>query len=181
FAEVTFDMAGEKDWKGVVHRMSLSPTNGSKGSFSMDWVKIPGGKAPMVWNFDQEESWETKLPASLKKEEVAAYTKPRGNLLQGALWWRSGFSHVGKTQGNDTCHCTGSDFDMDDFGRVFVPANRRFPIDGVDANGNEILSFGGYGNQDFRGPESYVVDPATNLLRPRKAGDPQGLKSPFDS
>jgi hypothetical protein len=51
----------------------------------------------------------------------------------------------------------------------------------LDANGNELLSFGGYGNQDFRGPESYVLDPATNLLRPRKPGDPAGLKSPFAS
>jgi hypothetical protein len=179
FTEYAFEMGDEKEWKGTLHTLSLVPTDGAKGSFSLDWVEIPGGKSPRIWNFELEDSKETKLPATLKKEEVAAYTKPRGNMLQGALWWRSGFSHVGKTQGNDTCHCTGSDFDMDDFGRVFVPDNGRFRIGVLDANGNEILSFGGYGNQDFRGPESQVVDPVTKLLRPRKADDPQGLKSPF--
>jgi hypothetical protein len=181
FTEYAFDLSGEKEWKGTLHRLSLSPSDAAKGSFSLDWVRIPGGSNPKSWDFDQEDSRETKVSATLKKEEVAAYTKPAGNMLQGALWWRSGFSHVGKTQGNDTCHCTGSDFDMDDFGRVFVPDNGRFRIGVLDANGNELLSFGGYGNQDFRGPESYVVDPATHLLRPRKAEDPPGLKSPFAS
>jgi hypothetical protein len=100
-------------------------------------------------------------------------------MLQGAQWWRSGFSPLGKTQGNDTCHCTASDFDLDDFGRVFVPDNGRFRIGVLDSSGNEILSFGAYGNQDFCGPESYVVDPATKRLRPRKADDPGELKSPF--
>jgi hypothetical protein len=179
FSEVTFDMAGEKDWKGTVHRLSLSPTDGAKGSFSIDWARIPGGKSPLAWTFDQEDSRETKLPASLKKEEVAAYTQPKGNLLQGAKWWRPGFSPLGKVEGNDTCHCTASDFDMDDFGRLFVPDNGRFRIGVLDSNGNEILSFGAYGNQDFCGPESYVADPATKVLRPRKGDDPKDLKSPF--
>jgi hypothetical protein len=181
FTEYAFEMAGEKEWKGTVHRLSLSPTDGAKGSFSIDWVQIPGGKNPKTWNFDQEDSRETKLPETLKKEEVGAYTKPRGNMLQGAQWWRSGFSPLGKTQGNDTCHCTASDFDLDDFGRVFVPDNGRFRIGVLDSSGNEILSFGAYGNQDFCGPESYVVDPATKRLRPRKADDPGELKSPFAS
>jgi len=152
FAEVSFDLSDEKEWKGIVHRLSLSPTNAAKGSFSIDWVRIPGGSRPWEWTFDKEDSRDTKLPPTLQKEEVACYTKPRGNLLQGAQWWRSGFSHVGKTQGNDTCHCTGADFDMDDFGRVFAPDNGRFRIGVLDSNGNEILSFGAYGNQDIGGP-----------------------------
>jgi len=115
----------------------------------------------------------------MRKEEVAAFTKAQGNQLQGALWWRSGFSPVGKVQGNDQCHCTGSDFDVDDFGRVFAPDTGRFRVGVLDANGNELLSFGAYGNQDFCGPESYVPDPATKLLRPRKPEDPKDLKSPF--
>ena len=76
------------------------------------------------------------------------------------------------------CHCTGSDFDVDDFGRTFAPDAGRFRVGVLDTNGNEILAFGGYGNQDCLGPDSYVVDPATKLLRPRKDGDPKDLASP---
>src|SRR5262249_14216582 len=132
-----------------------------------------------VWNFDTEDGPDKKLPADMKKEEVAAFTAPKGNQLQGALWWRSGFSPVGKTQGNDQCHCTASDFDVDDFGRVFLPDTGRFRVGVLDTNGNEILSFGAYGNQDFCGPESYVIDPTTKLLRPRQPSDPASLVSPF--
>ncbi|HUU23614.1 MAG TPA: kelch repeat-containing protein, partial [Phycisphaerae bacterium] len=49
----------------------------------------------------------------------------------------------------------------------------------LDTAGNEILSIGGYGNQDCCGPDSYVVDPAGKFLRPRKADDPKDLTSPF--
>jgi hypothetical protein len=181
FIEVTFDMSAEKEWKGTISRIFLSPTNGAKGSFSIDWVKVQGAPTPKLWSFDKEDTPETKLPAHLKKEEVAAYTKAKGNVLQGATWWRSGFSPLGKTQGNDTCHCTASDFDMDDFGRVFVPDTGRFRIGVLDASGNELLSFGAYGNQDFCGPDSYVLDPATRQLRPRRPDDPKDLKSPFAS
>jgi hypothetical protein len=179
FTEYTFDLSGEKEWKGTTMWFSLSPTNGNKGSFSLDWVRVGEADSKLAWSFDKDDGPETKLPDSLKKEDVAAFTKGQGNMLQGALWWRSGFSPVGKVQGNDQCHCTGSDFDMDDFGRVFAPDTGRFRVGVLDTNGNEILSFGGYGNQDFCGPESYVLDPATKLLRPRKAGDPQDLVSPF--
>jgi hypothetical protein len=36
-----------------------------------------------------------------------------------------------------------------------------------------------YGNADSRGKDSPVVDPKTGLLRPRRADDPPGLKSPL--
>jgi hypothetical protein len=49
----------------------------------------------------------------------------------------------------------------------------------LDTNGNKILNVGGYGNQDFCGPDSYVLDPAGKFFRPRKDGDPKDLVSPF--
>jgi len=179
FTEYTFDLAGEKDWKGAIWRMTLSPTNAAKGTFSIDWIRIGDGDAKLVWNFDAEDGPDKKLPADLKKEQVGAYNRPPGTVLQGALWWKPGFSPVGETGGSDRCHCTGSDFDVDDFGRVFAPDTGRFRVGVLDTNGNEILSFGGYGTQDNCGPDSYVLDPAGKFLRPRKDSDPQGLVSPF--
>src|SRR5262249_29294057 len=122
---------------------------------------------------------EKKLPASMKKETVASFSAADGNVLQGAMWYRSGFSPVGVAWGNDHCHCTGSDFDVDDFGRAFAPDTGRFRVRVLDSNGNEIMSFGAYGNQDFCGPESAIIDPGTKLLRPRQASDPKDLVSPY--
>lgn len=180
FTEYTFDLSGEKDWKGRIHWITLIPSNGKKGSFSIDWVRIEGAGNAMVWNFDKEDSPDKKLPPTLKKEKAIADHCPEGIELQGALWMRPGFSPTySPSGGTERCRCTGTEFDVDDFGRVFAPDLGRFRVGVLDANGNDILSFGAYGNQDFCGPDSYVLDPATNLLRPRKDSDPKELASPF--
>jgi hypothetical protein len=123
------------------------------------------------------------LPDSAARQKIGVNLRGDGHEVQGALWLRGGFSHVGGVAlcsgGTNHCHCTGSDFDVDDFGRVFAPDTGRFRVGVLDTNGNEILSFGAYGNQDFCGPESCVLDPASKLLRPRKPEDPQDLVSPF--
>jgi hypothetical protein len=134
-----------------------------------------------VYAFDGE----AKLPADMKKEPVAAVSggavarKP--GELQGALWWRYGCSylldmHPGH---NQRCHCTACEFDIDDFGRTFYPDQGNFRVVVLDTGGNEILRIGGYGNQDFCGPESYVLDPQEKVLRPRRKDDPAELASPF--
>jgi hypothetical protein len=89
----------------------------------------------------------------MKKEKVAAFSCPQGAELQGAQWMKPGFGHVGQCSNNDHCHCAGTDFDIDDYARIFAPDTGRFRVGVLDANGNEIVSFGGYGNQDNVGPE----------------------------
>jgi hypothetical protein len=68
---------------------------------------------------------------------------------------------------------------VDDFGRSFFPDQGRFRVVVLDTNGNRIAHVGGYGNQDYCGPDSYVPDPKTGVLRPRRKDDPKDLKSPF--
>ncbi len=49
-----------------------------------------------------------------------------------------------------------------------APDTGRFRIGVLDATGNDILSFGSYGNQDNCGPDSYVMDPVGKFLRLRR-------------
>jgi hypothetical protein len=177
FTEYTFDLSGEAKWKGVLYRLTLSPTNAATGSFQIDWVRIGEADSKLVWNFDAEDSPELRLPAAMKKEKLVA-SRQQPVELQGALWWKPGFSPMG-TGALGQCQCTASDFDVDDFGRVFAPDTGRFRVGVLDTNGNEITSIGAYGNQDCCGPESYVLDPAGKFLRPRQASDPKDLVSPF--
>lgn len=180
FTEYTFDLSAEKDWKENIWKLGLQPTDAVKGSFQIDWVRIGDAGSPLVWNFDAEDGQDTKLPAAMKKEPVAATTYRLGGAadLQGALWWKPGFSPLGQVGSGDHCHCVGSDFDVDDFGRTFAPDTGRFRVGVLDTHGNSITTIGAYGNQDNCGPESYVLDPAGTFLRPRKADDPKDLASP---
>jgi hypothetical protein len=178
FAEYTIDMSGEAGWKGQARGLTFGPAqDAASGEFALDWFRVGEGDKAQEWKFDTESG--ERLPATMKKEKAYGFNRPGDTLIQGALWWRPGFSPVGDMGTGGECHCTGSDFDVDDFGRTFAPDTGRFRVGVLDTNGNEILSFGGYGNQDFCGPESYVMDPAGKFLRPRQPTDPKDLKSPF--
>jgi hypothetical protein len=131
---------------------------------------------------DRPKAEPVKLPESVEKQKVYATFRKGDNFVQGALWMAPGVAHcgdMGVCGGGDHCHCTGCDFDVDDFGRAFAPDNGRQRLTVLDTNGNVIAHFGAYGNQDCCGPDSYVPDPATKLLRPRRPEDPKDLKSPF--
>jgi len=95
--------------------------------------------------------------------------------ITGAEWMHMGVSHIE----NAGCSCENTQFDVDEFGRVFYPDMCRFRVGVLDTNGNEILHFGGYGNAESMGPDSPVVDPQTKRVRPRRPEDPKDLKSPF--
>ena len=70
--------------------------------------------------------------------------------LQGAEWFHFGFSPYScwSTTSTDTCMCEGARFDVDPFGRVFYPNVGQFRIEVLDTNGNELTTFGQYGNED---------------------------------
>jgi hypothetical protein len=183
FTEYTFDMAGEAAWKGTVCDFELVPCPGAaKGSFKIDWARFEGPGGKVEWLFDKDdgpEQYMKRLPATMKQEKAIGCGARKEAVVQGALWMRPGFSPVGDLAAGGACHCTGSDFDVDDFGRVFAPDTGRFRVGVLDTNGNEILSIGGYGTQDFCGPDSYVMDPQGKFLRPRRPSDPKDLVSPF--
>ncbi|MGA2069086.1 MAG: hypothetical protein ABSG86_29295 [Thermoguttaceae bacterium] len=52
------------------------------------------------------------------------------------------------------CHCTRPRFDVDPYGRLYIPNAVTYRVSIRDNAGNEILQFGGYGNFDAQGPQS---------------------------
>ncbi len=79
--------------------------------------------------------------------------------VEGALWMR----RIGFIPINDSdeagCQCENTRFDVDDYGRLFVPDLYRFRVTVLDSAGNGIVSFGSYGNMDNRGPGSPYPEP----------------------
>jgi len=83
---------------------------------------------------------------------------------RGLEWSRYGVSILRSWHANSGCKCWTPRFDLDEFGRVFVPDQLRCRILVFDANGNPITSFGRYGNSDDRGPGVPLADPRTVMV-----------------
>ena len=64
------------------------------------------------------------------------------------------------------CNCESARFDLDDFGRLFIPDAMRASVVVIDSNANHIVRIGGYGNMDARGPGSPVPKPEIGLAWP---------------
>lgn len=54
--------------------------------------------------------------------------------------------------GSGGCDCRSARFDLDPYGRLFIPDGLASSVAVVDNNDNAILSFGEYGNMDDTGP-----------------------------
>jgi hypothetical protein len=97
---------------------------------------------------------EAKLPAGQSKFKVDTTSGDRVVVapgeVQGAEWMHFGASYILDMHpgANRRCHCTGTDFDVDDYGRVYYTDQGRFRVVVLDSAGNELLSVGRYGNQD---------------------------------
>ena len=67
---------------------------------------------------------------------------------------------------SNQCACQTPRFSVDDFGRVYIPNALTCSVRVVDNEGNEILTFGAYGNHDSQGPGSKIPKPTIPLAYP---------------
>jgi hypothetical protein len=88
-----------------------------------------------------------------------------GNRLKlvGAEWQFHGMSPVpAQYQGVthvERCVCRGARFDLDEFGRAYVPDTLRRRVTVLDPAGNVVTRFGRPGNQDYTGQGVELADP----------------------
>jgi hypothetical protein len=165
-----FEPRGVAAWYGSI--LKFTPKGGTI-QYSRNHYAV--GKMPAAYD------GEPKLDPALKTVDAAAFAAGSGAFthttakVTGAEWMHFGISQIflGK------CNCENTRFDVDPFGRVWYPDLGRYRVGVLDTNGNVITHFGGYGNTESCGPESPVIDPKTKTVRPRRADDPQDLKSPF--
>ena len=81
---------------------------------------------------------------------------------EGLVWSYYGVSPM-PSRDVTKCSCQIPRFDVDYYGRVFVPDAFRFSVAVLDANANLIARFGSYANQDSRGPEGPIDTPEIPL------------------
>jgi len=68
------------------------------------------------------------------------------------------------------CVCKEARFDIDDFGRIYVPNVIDFCVRVYDNTGNLIHRFGRYGNADSTGKDGQETAPAIPLGWPMTCG-----------
>lgn len=87
--------------------------------------------------------------------------------VDGASWVRTGIYPMPGGGNWLGCTCMSPRFDVDGFGRSFVPDAATYSVRVIDANGNAVLRFGRYGNMDSQGPKSAVPTPEIALAWPQ--------------
>ncbi len=90
--------------------------------------------------------------------------------VRGATTAYPGCGPVSRWRAEGSCACTKPRFDVDDFGRLYIPNGITFSVSVRDNAGNEIVNFGNYGNFDCQGPGSREPSPAIPLGWPVTAG-----------
>ena len=88
----------------------------------------------------------------------------------GSIGQYPGCGPVSRWQAVGACACTKPRFDVDGYGRLYIPNGITFSVSVRDNADNEIVAFGGYGNFDCQGPDSKEPKPAIPLGWPVTAG-----------
>jgi hypothetical protein len=117
-------------------------------------------------------------PLEFKIPEMFAPGLPMGGLvtqhgtrfkktyIEGAQRAFAGLAPFSGFDRSDGCVCQTPRFDVDDFGRVYIPNALTCSVAVADDAGNEIATFGSYGNFDSQGPKSAIPRPAIPLAYP---------------
>ena len=87
--------------------------------------------------------------------------------FEGAV---AAYPHLAPRQDPSGCVCKEARFDIDDFGRIYVPNVIDFCVRVYDNAGNLIHRFGRYGNADSTGKDGRQMDPAIRLGWPMSCG-----------
>lgn len=92
--------------------------------------------------------------------------KPARTFFEGAVRAYPGLSVFSGWGRSDYCVCQTPRFEVDDYGRLYIPNALTCSVRVVDNEGNEIVTFGSYGNHDSQGPGSALSEPAIPLAFP---------------
>jgi hypothetical protein len=81
----------------------------------------------------------------------------------GALEQYPDCGPISRWRAEGACACTKPRFDVDQFGRLYIPNGITFTVSVRDNANNQIVRFGSYGNFDCQGPSSSQPRPAIPL------------------
>lgn len=153
--------------------VAISGVTGFGGSLRVDRAGniylLQGGlpaKTAAPPGFDGDEAWQHAVGTIYKFPPTGGEINSANNRVKsvsGAVAQYVGCGSVSQWRATGSCVCTKPRFDVDDFGRLYIPNAITFSVSLRDNADNEIVSFGDYGNFDCQGSGSLEPQPAIPL------------------
>jgi hypothetical protein len=143
---------------------AISGVTGFGGSLRVDLAGniylLQGGvpaKSPAPAGFADDEAYRHAVGTIYKFPPEGGELLSSNNQVKsvvGAVARYVGCGPVSQWRAVGSCVCTKPRFDVDNFGRLYIPNGITYSVSVRDNADNEIVSFGGYGNFDCQGPGS---------------------------
>jgi sugar lactone lactonase YvrE len=149
---------------------AITGVTGFGGSLRVDRAGniylLQGGVPPKTavpTGFDGDEAWQHAVGTIYKFPPSGGEINSANNKVKsvsGAVAQYVGCGSVSQWRAAGSCVCTKPRFDVDDFGRLYIPNAITFSVSMRDNADNEIVQFGDYGNFDCQGAGSLESQPA---------------------
>jgi hypothetical protein len=137
----------------------------SQGNLYLLQAGLPKGfRPPTGW--EKDEAHARAAGTIYKFPPQGGEVHAKGGVVQkvtGAIGQYPGCGPISRWNAVGACACTKPRFDVDGYGRLYVPDGIAFRVTVRDNADNEIVTFGAYGNLDCRGPRSQEPAPAIPL------------------
>lgn len=133
---------------------------------------LPAGY-PAPPGFEKDEAFRNAVGTIYKFPPTGGEVRTKnGTVLgvTGATAKYPGCGPVSRWRAVGACACTKPRFDVDEYGRLYIPNGVTFSVSVRDNADNEIIRFGTYGNFDCQGPGSKEPRPEIPLGWPITAG-----------
>ena len=158
-----------------------------KGNIYIVQAGLPKGYKPPP-GYENDEAYRNAVGTILKfgpnggerSKAAGAHAGAGGEPAEPAAGAVMGFSGVlaaypdcgpiSRWRCDGACACTKPRFDLDPFGRLYIPNAITFKVSVRDNAGNELARFGHYGNLDCQGPHSPEPKPDIPLGWPVAVG-----------
>lgn len=131
------------DPAGNLYVMEIGLPKGFKHPVGFEKDPAYNKCSAMIYKFTPKGGEFKKTPDGWNAEgSVMTYMAPSAPVSGN---WNSTMS---------VCHCMRPRFDVDAYGRIYIPNGITYNLAIRDNADNEIITFGAYGNWDSQGPES---------------------------
>jgi len=153
--------------------VAVSGVTGFGGSLRVDAAGsiylLQGGVPadfPVPPGFEKDEAFRHAVGTIYKFPAAGGSFDSANNKVKnatGAIARYAGCGPISQWRAVGSCVCTKPRFDVDAFGRLYIPNGITYSVSLRDNADNEILRFGGYGNFDCQGPGSKEPTPEIPL------------------
>ena len=121
-----------------------------QGNVYLVQAGLPKGVAAPP-GFEKEEGYKTGVGTIYKFPPTGGEMLTKNGTVTGSIGESAtyvGCGPISRWNADGSCACTKPRFDVDEFGRLYIPNGIEFTVSVRDNSDNEIIRFGQYGNYD---------------------------------